>query len=87
MGSRRIGGVRFEAYPDDHEPRHVHARYGATIAILEIEADGALRLSARNGAIMPPNAKRSDVRKILDTAAKHVNVLIELWETMHEEAD
>ncbi|MDQ2681030.1 MAG: DUF4160 domain-containing protein [Candidatus Eremiobacteraeota bacterium] len=82
MGSKRFDGVLFQIYPRDHPPRHVHARYGDAIAILEIDDEGVVRLAKRKDAIMPPNAKASDIRKILNTALANVEPLIELWEKM-----
>jgi hypothetical protein len=41
----------------------------------------------RNGAdaVQPGNAKRSDVKKILNAAALHFEELAALWEEMHGE--
>ena len=36
MGSLRFDGVLFVAYPQDHEPRHVHGFYAETEAIVEL---------------------------------------------------
>jgi hypothetical protein len=35
VGSIRFNGVRFVAYPEDHEPRHVHGFYAETEVIVE----------------------------------------------------
>jgi len=43
-------------------------------------------LADRDDAIRPANAKRSDVRKILEAGADHFDELVELWEGMHGRA-
>lgn len=83
MGSRRLNGVRFTAHPDDHAPPHVHARYGGTDAIIEIDDNGGVRLARRAKAVFPPDAKSSDIRRMLDVAAQHADVLRTLWKEMH----
>jgi hypothetical protein len=40
-------------------------------------------LANREDAIQPANAKRSDVKCILRTAAEHFDVLVAAWEKMH----
>ncbi|HEX9118992.1 MAG TPA: hypothetical protein VF840_00480 [Terriglobales bacterium] len=40
-------------------------------------------MADRVDAIRPSNAKRSDVRKVLNVAARHFEELLELWEKMH----
>jgi len=41
-------------------------------------------LAARKDCIQPGNAKRSDVRKILETAAEAFEKLATAWEEMHK---
>jgi hypothetical protein len=84
VSSRRFGGVRFVAYPQDHEPRHVHGFYAEAEVIVNLQLDGNVALADRPDAIRPANAKKSDVRKILLTAAEHFEELAALWEEMHE---
>ena len=71
MGSLRFDGVRFVAYPQDHEPRHVHGFIGTT------------EVADRVDCIRPGNAKRSDIRALLDAAAESFDELVLLWEKMH----
>lgn len=85
MGSLRLDGVLFIAYSNDHPPRHVHGFAGETEAIIDLRLDGAVGLTKRSDAIRPANAKRSDVRKILNAAALHFEELAALWEAMHVE--
>ena len=85
MGSLRLDGVLFIAYSNDHPPRHVHGFAGETEAIIDLRLDGAVALMKRDDAIRPANAKRSDVRKILNAAALHFEELAALWEAMHVE--
>jgi hypothetical protein len=83
VASLRFGNVLFIAYPQDHEPRHVHGFAGETEVIVDIGIDGNIALTDRPDCIRPGNAKRSDVRKILRSAAEHFDELVSLWEKMH----
>jgi hypothetical protein len=85
--SLRFGGVRFVAYSNDHPPRHVHGFYGETEVIIDLRADGNIALADREDAVRPANAKRSDVRKILKTAAENFEELAALWETARGEKE
>jgi Domain of unknown function (DUF4160) len=86
VGSLRFGGVRFVAYSNDYPPRHVHAFAGDTEAIIDLRLNGTVTLAERADAIRPANAKRSDVKKILSSAALHFEELAVLWEGIHGEA-
>jgi hypothetical protein len=83
MSSRRFGSTRFVAYPQDHDPRHVHGFAGEIKVIVDLRENGTVALADRGDAIRPSNAKRSDVRKVLNVAARHFEELLELWEGMH----
>lgn len=82
MGSLRFDGVLFVAYPQDHEPRHVHGFYAETEVIIELR-DRLIVLANRTDAVRPGNSSRSDVRCVLDVAAAHFDELAELWEKAH----
>lgn len=84
MSTVRAGGVRFRIHPQDHEPVHAHGRYAETVAIVELRADGTVSLAKRADAIIPRDAKRSDVRKILDEAAEHFDEIVAAWEQMQK---
>ena len=73
----------FRVYPQDHEPRHVHGFTGDTEIIVDLGRDGTILLADRADCIRPSNAKRSDVRKILQAAAEYFEELVALWEKMH----
>lgn len=83
MSSIRIGGIVFQIFPADHEPRHVHALYGNVVVVVDLRYDRAVALSNRADAIAPANAKRSDIKKILTAAAEHFDELIAAWEKLH----
>ena len=83
MVSRRFDGVRFVAYLNDHPPRHVHGFASETEAIVDLGVDGTVALAKRDDAVRPANAKRSDVKKILNAAALHFEELAKLWEDVH----
>lgn len=83
MGSLRFAGIRFSAYPLDHDPVHVHANYAGVTVIVDLPADGVAVLALRKDAIDPSNAKKGDVRKVLQCATKHWMELTELWEKAH----
>lgn len=82
MGSLRFDGVLFVIYSNDHPPRHVHGFASETEAVVDIRMDGAVALAKRNNAVRPANAKRSDVKKILNSAALHFDELAALWEAV-----
>jgi hypothetical protein len=75
-----FGGVRFIAYSNDHPPRHLHGFSGEAEAIVDLRIDGNVALAKRVDAIRPAGAKRSDVKKILKTAAEKFEELAALWE-------
>lgn len=83
MASLRFGSVLFIAYPQDHEPRHVHGFTAETEVIVDLGINGDVGLADRSDCIRPGNAKRSDVRKILIAAAEYFDELVSLWEKMH----
>jgi Domain of unknown function (DUF4160) len=83
VASLRFGNVLFIAYPQDHEPRHVHGFAGETEVIVDISIDGNIALADRPDCIRPRNAKRGDVRRVLRSAAEHFDELVSLWEKMH----
>jgi hypothetical protein len=83
VGSKTFEGVRFLIYVKDHGPRHVHGFYGEVEVIVDLLAEGKVRESSRRDAVTPPNGKRSDIRRILATAAAHSTELNELWEKTH----
>jgi Domain of unknown function (DUF4160) len=83
VGSKTLDGVWFISFADDHEPPHVHGQYGETTVIVDLLPGGWVAQSTRAKSVIPANAKRSDVRKILKAALDHAVELHELWETMH----
>jgi hypothetical protein len=83
VGPKTFDGVWFVAYSHDHPPPHVHGRYAETEVIIDLLPDGTIRRSGRGDSVVPSNAKRSDVRKILEVAAAHAAELKELWEKTH----
>jgi hypothetical protein len=74
----------FVAYSNDHPPRHVHGFAGEAEAIVDLRFDGTVALAARDDAVRPANAKRSDVKKILNAAARNFEALVALWEEVHD---
>jgi hypothetical protein len=81
----RVRGVRFRIHPQDHHPIHAHGRYAETIAIVELQADRTVGLADRDDAIIPADAKRGDVRKILDAAVDGFDEISAEWERMQGE--
>jgi hypothetical protein len=53
---------------------------------VDLQSDGTVALAYRSDAIRPANAKRRDVKKILNTAALHFEELAALWEAIYGEA-
>lgn len=72
------------AYPEDHEPCHVHGFYAETELIVALRSGTSKTVAKadRANAVRPGNASRSDVKYILQVAA-HVNELARLWEKAH----
>lgn len=85
MSTVHARGVRFRIYPQDHAPIHTHGRYGATVAIVVLLPNGNVELAPRRDAVLPGNAKRSDVRKILEAAAEFYCEIVAAWEVMRGE--
>ena len=83
MSSLTFDAVQFVVYSNDHPPRHVHGFTGEMEAVVDLHADGNVALADREDAVRPANAKRSDVRKILNSAATHFEELVALWESIH----
>ena len=83
MASIRFAGVLFVAYPQDHTPRHVHGFVDESEVIVDLCLNGTVALADRVDAIRPGNAKRSSVRRVLNTAADNFDELVALWERMH----
>ena len=86
MGSRQFGAIRFVVYSNDHRPRHVHGFVDRTEVIVDLLAGGDVALAQRGDAIRPPNAKRSDVKRILVSAAENFEGLVALREGIHGKA-
>lgn len=86
VGSLKFDGVLFVVYSNDHLPRHVHGFAGETEAIVDLRWNGTVALAERSDAIRPANAKRRDVRKMLNAAALHFEELAALWEEIHGKA-
>lgn len=80
VSTLRFGGVRFRAYPQDHEPRHFHGYVGDGHVIIELTNDRRVILADRDRAIR--NAKASEVRKVIEIATLHFDALVHLWERM-----
>lgn len=75
--------VRFIAYPQDHEPRHVHGFIGAGEVIVDLRLDGVVALARRDDAVR--GVTRSEVRKVLEGAERRYHDLVRHWEKMHAE--
>jgi hypothetical protein len=85
VGSLRFDGVRFVAYPQDHEPRHVHRFYAETEVIVDLLQTPVrgVAIARRSDAVRPGRARRSDVKHVLHVAAAHFDELVSLWEESH----
>lgn len=80
----RVGGMRFKVYPQDHEPRHVHALIGAGEVVIDLRADGTVALAARASGAIRGSVSRNEVRKALAAAAGAFDRLAKAWEDMHD---
>jgi hypothetical protein len=85
VGSIKFDGIRFVAYPEDHEPRHVHGFYAEVEVIVELREFPRREVARadRSNAVRPGNASRSDVKHILQVATEHFDEIVQLWEEAH----
>jgi hypothetical protein len=87
VGSKTFDGVWFISFSHDHPPPHVHGSYAETVVIVDLLPDGSTRESARWNAIQPANAKRGDIKHILNVAEAHALELKAVWEKAHGTVD
>ncbi len=81
MGSKRVGGVKFQSYSGDHEGAptpHVRAHFNEGDVDIELLPDRSIRLSKQHKT--DPHVKMNDMRRALRAAADGYDDLIELWE-------
>jgi hypothetical protein len=69
VGKIVFDGVRFRIWSHDHTPAHAHGYCGSVSVVVELLLDGVVAI--RRGSKRPSNAKRSDVRRIVETAEEH----------------
>jgi hypothetical protein len=81
VGSISFDGVSFRIYVHDHHPPHAHGFYGSTSVVVEF--GDSENIGVRRNSVQPPNAKRNDIRKIVDTAVEHYPELMKMWEVTH----
>jgi hypothetical protein len=81
--SIKCDGVQFVIYSNDPPCTWLLRRDGSDRDLL---STGDVALADRKDAIRPGDAKRADVRKILDAAAEHFDDLVALWEKIHGKA-
>ncbi len=67
----------------DHNPSHLHAYVGSTRLVIELTIDHRVILARRANAAR--GATKSEIRKVLETAAAHFADLMKLWEKAHEQ--
>jgi hypothetical protein len=66
-------------------PPHVHARYAEIAVVLDLLPGGGVALSKRASAILPPDAKRNDLKRVLRVARVHEAALRALWHSLYRE--
>ncbi len=64
-------GYRFFFYSNDHEPIHVHVRYGGGEAVFDVAENVDLRGSQR--------MKMHELRKAQQLAEEHRGLILEKW--------
>ena len=69
----------------DHHPPHAHGFYGSVSVVVEF--GDSENIGVRGGSVQPPNAKRNQIRKIVDTAVEHYPELIKMWEATHGQVE
>ncbi len=78
MPSITVGPWRLVVIPGDHDPRHVHARYGsdgAYEAVIRLEAGGTVTLREADRGL-----SRAEIRVALALVLEHFEALAALWE-------
>ena len=80
VGSKIYDGVRFSIFVADHLPRHAHGYWGEVMVVVDLLPDNKVAKSKQRRAVLPSNAKQSDVRRILTAHAAELNAL---WEMTH----
>jgi hypothetical protein len=80
VGSKTFDGVRFAAWSDDHDPAHVHAFYAGVEVVLDLNPDTEeIVLADRKKRVIPADAKKSDVNRIIRVANQNADAVFELW--------
>jgi hypothetical protein len=81
VGSKTFDGVRFAAWSDDHDPPHVHGYYAGVQVILDLVAENEeIVLANRKRRVIPSNAKKSYIDRIVRVANKNADAVFKLWE-------
>ena len=86
MSSLNERGVKFVAYPQDHEPAHVHALVGGIggpEVIIQLGVGRTVAVARRVDAVR--GATQSEVRASLKAAASRFDDLVALWNRMHDD--
>lgn len=65
-------GIRFCAYPNDHQARHVHGMYDGAVVISEL-LENAVCLADRADGVLPAGAKKPAVTTILKAAVRRAD--------------
>jgi len=74
--------VRFRAISGDHAGAavpHLHADIGDGQVVIELLADGNVRLSHARAEPTKGNVTASNIRMVLTTACENYDVLLALW--------
>lgn len=64
-------GYRFFFYSNDHEPIHIHVRYGGGEAVFNLEGEVALRESA--------GLKVRELARAQELAEENKTVIVQYW--------
>ncbi len=67
----RVGGFSFRFYSDEHNPPHVHCKYGEGVAIIEIATTRVVRTNR--------SMRDKDLKRAKALVAEHRNVLEAAW--------
>jgi hypothetical protein len=65
----RVDGFSFSFYAGDHEPPHVHVRYGGAAAVIEIGT----------GRVRSTNMRDPDLARASALVRKHAETLSAAW--------
>jgi hypothetical protein len=70
----RVEGFTFRVIPGDHDPPHVHARYGGKSVVVEIVSEQTRKVRGMS---------EPDIRRAKQIVRLHRDELLDAWDEWH----